>query len=303
MASRSRTGWLIGGGAAGAAALALVLWSLRSKESAAAPSASDMAEPPPQALPAAEPVVGDGADEEARSPVAAAAPEPAPQAALTAESPAALEGPALALEQQKKKLLDSMEASLLGVIEPEVFLEAALQLVQLEVDPRANPEPDGTGWMSFKILGTPPGMTAELQVARARNPNLDVVVSLRFSIDPPREPYVAEGLSRAPPEAMVTIWRDLDGAVKNFTVAANLMPDGRTNTLGAPLNQGEVPFGTHYSMNVDDPSKSVASMSGMQDGTTTGDLKRQTQLGAQPQLGKVEELSRGMQTMYAKAKQ
>jgi len=288
-------------GAACAGALAALLWMLRAGEGAA-PSAK-ASERATARFPEASVDAAGGSEAagEARVPLPQPDPDQAAPSAVVGET-VALDGPALALEQMKPKLLASMEASLLGVMEPEVFLDAALELTRLEIDPRAIPEPSPNGSIRFKVLGTPPGMTAELSVGRARNPNWDDVITLRMSLDPPQAPYVVDGRSSGTPEAWVTVWRDLEGALEHCTVATSVIPDGRISDSGLPLDSGEVAFGGLYSLDADDPSKNVVKMTGLQDGVT-GDLKLPMELRAEPPLWKMTELSSGLVAMYGKAKE
>jgi hypothetical protein len=206
------------------------------------------------------------------------------------------------LEKLKPALLDHLELSLRGVMEPEVFLEVAHLLTQLEVQPVAIPIPDGSSAIKFPILGTPEGMTAELWVARPRSPKFAEHLSLRLSINADQEPYVVEGASRYAPEAQIGIWRDSGGAIKNLAILATMSPDGNNAGLGIALGEGEIPTGLHYTWHADDPLASTVTMGGMRDGAIAN-LDRPTRMGAEPGRPDVEQLSAALAAMYERAKQ
>jgi hypothetical protein len=201
-------------------------------------------------------------------------------------------------------LLDQFEASFAGVVDPEIFLEAALQLVQLEVDPRAIPEPDFTGGIRFPILGTPEGMSAELRVARTRNQTFaEDVTSVILRVDPGTDPYIVEGASREAPQASMTVWRDREsGDVTHFAVLCTMDFDAQNRSLGLAPFAGEIPMSVHYAMGVDDPLNPVTTMAGIQNGTFINDLDRPFSVGLEPQRRDLRRLSSGLLAQYEKAK-
>jgi hypothetical protein len=204
----------------------------------------------------------------------------------------------------RPELLDSFEKSMLGVMEPEVFLKAALAFAALEVDRRAIPEPDPVGRIRFQVLGAPEGMHAVLSVSRPRNPRFADLLSLEFTVDPPMDPYVVEGSAREAPRAQVSVWRNHDGEIVNFGVLSTLDTDGANNRArGIRLDADEIPMGMHYSIDVADPSKTVVAMSGIKDGAFVRALDRPTRLGREARPDQLRELGAALLAMYARAKE
>ena len=160
-------------------------------------------------------------------------------------------------------LRTALEDSLYGQIDPNIFLQAALALTELEVGDEALEAlpPEITG---YPILGTPEGISAELWIG---NPPKEVYGSARSYVircESPEGLYVVEGAARSDLKTQVSIWTDPHGQVKNFGVLTEMNISGETMRLGLPLDS--VPTGLLYSYDVDTPFEVAGQQNGLING-------------------------------------
>ncbi|MCI0589847.1 MAG: hypothetical protein L0323_23785 [Planctomycetes bacterium] len=200
----------------------------------------------------------------------------------------------------------AVEGALRGMFDLDAFLDMALILARLDVDPRAVPEPDPSGAIRFPLRGTPEGIQAEFWVRKTSNSDLGRdVFSLYVTTTSEKEPPFIEGAARQPPGTEITVWTDHNGRLRNFVVLATMNPDGRaTKRLGIPLSEGEIPMSLFYSYDVDDPSQCVLRMSGLVDGRLAN-LTRPIVTSGDPQrrMTDVVQLGKSVLDLHGKLKQ
>jgi RNA polymerase sigma-70 factor (ECF subfamily) len=217
-----------------------------------------------------------------------------------AVAPQAAPAPAEELAKLQEKLVGALETTLHGEMDPGLFLDMALLLVELEPG-RVIPEPNPMG-MRFPLLDTPAGMQAEF-VVRGGGPYdhqrlWGSVLALHASFDKPTIPYLVDGHERRRLEAKVTIWTDAStGAVKHFGVLTNL-------SFARIAPDGNVADGLLYNLDMAKPFEPSASLGGTKNGQP-GSWPVPLSLvgGPWPRFDDIERLSQGLSKMHAKLKQ
>ena len=193
-----------------------------------------------------------------RAPVAAARPDAtAAELASTTDPPATR--PA-APDDVRSLLARSIEDTLSGAVDAASFLEAALELTELEIG-RAVPEPHPSGAVRYRLLGAPEGVHPELWIRKTSNPAFDsAVLTLAVTLDPPAEGYAVAGVPRGAPELQITVWTDPGGELAHFGVHTDVRPDA-----GGGRPDGRVAEGLLYDFDAKNPHQVVGSMHGSVD--------------------------------------
>jgi hypothetical protein len=193
------------------------------------------------------------------------------------------------------RLITALEATLDGDVDPCAFLDAALELSKLEVDPRAIPEASPSGEIRYPLLGTPQGVSAELWIRRSNNPNHDpTVLTYAMKFDRPSDSYTLAGAARHGPEAQITIWRDREGKLSYFGVLTNFY-------LWRTRPEGRIPLGSLYALDVSKPFEVKGSVSAMTPTGIAEDRDALRLVGCPwPRMDDLERLKSGMLAMHAK---
>jgi hypothetical protein len=214
-------------------------------------------------------------------------------------APEPVAGPSEMLAEMRADLLTAMESSLSGEMDPGLFLDMALLLVELEPG-RAIPEPSPVG-VRFPLQGVPAGMRAEFVVCAAGPTNttrFGSVLAMHVTMDKPTEHYVVDGQPRRNPYVHVNVWTDrTTGAVKHFGVLTSLghhriLPPGRSAD------------GLLYSLDTSKPFEPHSSLGGINNGQPT-EWPAQLSLvgGPWPRLDDIERHSQGLSKQHAKLKE
>ncbi len=103
-------------------------------------------------------------------------------------------------------------------------------------------------------------------MTRSSNAKFENVLALRLQLDPPAEPYLLEGAVRKSPVAHIQAFLDKSGEVKDLVIMTDVAPSGRSRKWGLPLDQGRIPEGILYHLEMDDPLGWTAETYGLVDG-------------------------------------
>jgi hypothetical protein len=194
------------------------------------------------------------------------------------------------------RLTTALEATLDGDVDPCAFLDAALELAKLEVDPHAVPEASPLGGIRYPLVGTPQGVTAELWIRHSGNPRHDsTVLAYKMKFDRPSESYALAGAPRDGPELHITVWCDPDGNLAHFGVLTNfyLAPGARL--------EGPIPLGSLYALDASKPFEVGGSVSSLTPLGIAEDRDALRLVGCPwPRMDDLERLKSGMLAMHAK---
>lgn len=202
-----------------------------------------------------------------------------------------------ALREARQSLRMQIEGTLQGTLDPAALLEVALHLAELEVDPRAVPEPHPSGALRFPLRGLPEGMKAEMWIDSVANAKFaPEVLSLRLELAPEREPYVVGGVPRASSEVTWMLWTDRERRLQNFSIFTALQPQG-------PVVAGEINEGLLYSVDFVDPAKDKLYVHGRRDGSPAKPPVSTTLTGASLDPARAEMLKEAMLHNYGRIRQ
>jgi hypothetical protein len=250
--------------AAGFASLTLAIWIARGSD-----AAESLARTPTPLVPVqetgalaahAEPSAGTRSDAQEESSASAPESTEGTESAASAQTPNEREA-------MLRQLKTAIEVSLTGGLDPGAILDACLGLVKLHVDRTDLPLAAPDGSLRYRLANTPTGMQAELWVTRSKNAKFENVLALRLSLEPPAEPYMLEGAVRKNPVAHVQAFLDKSGHVKDLVIMTDVAPSNRSRRWGLPLDEGRIPEGIIYHLEMDDPLGWTAETYGLVDGS------------------------------------
>jgi len=259
--------------------------------------------PPPivrtEAAPAAGPDAEDAAGTAHREHQDAKPPEET--APLTAEQTTQ---EAKELEAALEDLRTALERSVLERLDPGAILDAALLLMDSEVDQRAVPELAVDGRLRFLLMETPDGVQAEVLVAKSNF--YANVLALGIELDVPAGgPYMVDARVRERPRVTLTAWTDASGKLLHFGILTGLPPDSAANrALGLPVLEGKLTKGVLYHLSLEDPSDWGLKAYGYQNQQPfTEPITPLLDGGPWPRMDDIERFNRNLLDMYARIKE
>ncbi len=196
----------------------------------------------------------------ARAPMA---PELAAAAIPSADSPAASDAES---ERLRADLTSAVESTVAGALDPEAIVNSALALLHSHVEKGVLPTTAPDGSLRYRLTPCPPGVQAELWVARSTGSKFEDVLSLRMKLAAPREPYYFEGAVRKDPVAYVQAFLDEAGRMKDLVIMTDVAPSGESRRFDINVLQGRMPQGIIFHVDTSRPDEWKASSYGLDDG-------------------------------------
>lgn len=146
-------------------------------------------------------------------------------------------------------LRSAIDASVFGRIDLATVFDVAEGMLELDVDPLVNLEPDPLGDLRFSILGTPEGLSAQLVVLNSHK--YADVLSLEMQIEGLGKPYLLDGTPRAESNVTITAWFDDEGSPQSLSVLTNVLPHYKQmHDDGIDFFAGQVLVGMTYRLDL-----------------------------------------------------
>ncbi len=207
--------------------------------------------------------------ESSRSPL----PQPAIDPLLPSLGPAASAAPD-GLEQGEDRLESALsnlratiEAATYERLDPSAVVEAAEQILELELSEGAIPELTESGQIRVPFLGAPEGIHAYLNIGRSKA--WGTVAGIEIELPPREGSNYLDGSVRA--DARCLIYPFLDPsttALSYLALTTNLDPDyPAMKGAGLSLDRGPFVMGVKYCLDMNDPSGSKMTAHGLQNGS------------------------------------
>jgi RNA polymerase sigma-70 factor (ECF subfamily) len=174
---------------------------------------------------------------------------------------------AVDLAKVRDDLRAAVEETLVAQINPGRFLDAALVLIELDIDQHAAVKPGFSGTLKIPLLNPPDGMTVELWLSASKSTQYESrVPSLRVTLAPPNDHYSVAGIHRGKADIQISLWTDRSGAVHDFTVVTECQP-APDNWVSMPVAQsGRIVTGAIYHFDVEHPVDAGADEAGIEAG-------------------------------------
>ena len=167
----------------------------------------------------------------------------------------------------RRRLTSEIEATLTGALDPSAILRAGLTLLELRVakDDLPSTAPDGS--LRYPLEPCPPGVRAELWVARSPHASAENVLALRVEVDAPADPYLVEGAARKDPVAHIQAFLDEDGRMTDLVLMTDVAPSGTSASFGLDVREGRIPQGILFHTDLERPSEWKAEAYGLDGGS------------------------------------
>jgi hypothetical protein len=231
---------------------------------------------------------------------------PAPALETVAAAPTSAEPADPGAEERatlRRRLTSAIELSVAGALDPTAIVRAGLSLVQLHLakDDLPTTAPDGS--LRYPLAGCPPGVRAELWVARSSATKDANVLSLRVELDAPAEPYLLVGAVRKAPIVYLQAFLDAAGAMKDFVLLTDIAPSGASRSFGLSLSDGRVPQGIVFHADMSRPSEWKAQSYGLEGGADGSWDDPIALLGEPwPETAEIAELGNGLLGLLSEAR-
>lgn len=165
-----------------------------------------------------------------------------------------------------RELRGALDASVFERIDLGSILGVAEQLLELEVDPGADPEPDRRGVLRFPIIGVPEGVSAQLVAGYSKK--FAHALGLEVQLEEHGEPHFLDGAPRAGSSFSLTAFLDEHGDMQHVSVLTNVHPHYEQIRLdGIDFSTGRITEGVTYRLDLSNPRYASMTAHGFIDGT------------------------------------
>lgn len=148
----------------------------------------------------------------------------------------------------------AIETTVVGQMNPGEFLDMALELSGLAINPDRLIEPSPSGATRYEFLGVPQGVNAEVWNQLATGENFGLIMTYKISVPPP-DGYVFEGALRKEVQVQITIWTDKQYRLRHFGILTDIHMSEKTIDLGLGWHGRSIPTGATFFYDTDRPGE------------------------------------------------